>query len=306
VFALVAGPVNLLVLSKKRRRIWLLWTTPLISLLFCGSVIGYTLFADGITPTVRVGTITLLDQQSRRAVTLGWLGYYAPLAPRQGLRFDDRTELTPQTAGASYNEPGWSRAMQWVGDQQQLTSGWVSPGVPSHFRVRQVGTERRRLELERDDSGGLYVVNHLETPIVRVHVVDAEGYTHVAERIEPGQRAAALRAPEHAVRPSGMDARLASSLRSDVFRRDWLPPPGDALASGWMPRVIEELPRGSYLAVLEHSPFLDPDLPRYNRREQPSIVIGRLGDGDLAAVRPAASAGSRPAGEEILLDRNPS
>ncbi len=32
-FVLAIGPINLMVLARKKRRIWLLWTTPVISLL---------------------------------------------------------------------------------------------------------------------------------------------------------------------------------------------------------------------------------------------------------------------------------
>src|SRR5262249_51974873 len=41
VFALTIGPANLLVLGRLKRRLWLLWTVPALSLLTCAAVFGY-------------------------------------------------------------------------------------------------------------------------------------------------------------------------------------------------------------------------------------------------------------------------
>ena len=49
-FALFIGPVNILVLSLIKRRMWLLWTVPLGSALFSGAVVAYALFSEGHHP----------------------------------------------------------------------------------------------------------------------------------------------------------------------------------------------------------------------------------------------------------------
>ena len=66
-FALVIGPVNLIVLSRKNRRIWLLWTTPVISLVTCLAVFAYATFAEGWKRQIRTEGLTILDESARRA-----------------------------------------------------------------------------------------------------------------------------------------------------------------------------------------------------------------------------------------------
>ncbi|GAF96687.1 unnamed protein product, partial [marine sediment metagenome] len=95
-FAVGIGPVNLIVLAKMRRRIWMLWTVPAISLVTCVAVFGYATFAEGWLGHRRGETLTILDQATHRATTIGWAAFYSPLTPRGGLRFGYETELTPQ------------------------------------------------------------------------------------------------------------------------------------------------------------------------------------------------------------------
>ena len=53
-FAVLIGPANLFILSRKRRQIWLFWTVPLLSLLASVSVFGYAAFAEGWTGFARI------------------------------------------------------------------------------------------------------------------------------------------------------------------------------------------------------------------------------------------------------------
>lgn len=279
VFALVAGPLNLVLLTRKQRRIWLLWTTPAISLVFCGSVFAYTLFADGITPMVRVGTVTLLDQERREATTLGWLGYYAPLTPRGGLRFDDRTELTPQVTNDVRHDTGRPRVVEWARGEQHLASGWVTAGVTSHFRIRRVATDRRRLQVERDPTGAPLLVNRLEADIHEVYFLDTDGRLYRAGGIADGEQTAAA--------PAELDDRgdrhRPDHLRG-IFRTNWAArPPYDEVD-----HYARALQPGGYIAFIDSTPFIDPSLSRYHAREQRSVVIGRLGDADFTAPRASA------------------
>ena len=82
VFAIVIGPVNLIVLSRKKRRIWMLWTIPLISLTTCFAVFLYATFAEGWNRYVRTEGLTILDQRVNRATSIGWTAFL--------FRFDSR------------------------------------------------------------------------------------------------------------------------------------------------------------------------------------------------------------------------
>jgi hypothetical protein len=86
-FTVGIGPVNIWILSRYRKRIWLWWNVPAVSLLTCLAVFGYAVFAEGWTPRGKIASLTLLDERCHRATTIGVVSYYCPLTPSAGLRF---------------------------------------------------------------------------------------------------------------------------------------------------------------------------------------------------------------------------
>src|SRR5215510_13188762 len=96
-FVVVIGPINLIWLARKRKKIWMLWTVPAIALVTCLAVTGFALFGEGVGATSRAEALTILDESSHRASTIGWIAFYAPITPSKGLRFSYDTELTPVT-----------------------------------------------------------------------------------------------------------------------------------------------------------------------------------------------------------------
>jgi len=265
-FAVLIGPVNLVVLAKKRRKIWMLWTVPVISLLFCGMVFAYNIFAEGFTAYSRTQTVTILDQVNRRASTIGWAAYYSPLTPSGGLRFSYDTELTPHVQ-MHYYSAGRGRSVDWT-SEQQLSSGWIAARVPAHFLVRksEVGdTGRLRVEFTQAADGTVQATNGLKVRIVRLSYADAEGRIHEAEQIEPGARAQ--------LKLASGSATASRELRS-VYANDWIlqmrrlaAPGGEAMLRG----------PGRYVAVIESSPFLRPGLGGAEAKAELSVVVGITG-----------------------------
>ena len=102
-FAVAIGPLNLIVLSRKKRRIWMLWTTPAISLITCLAVFAYATFAEGWNRHARTDGLTLLDERSQRATTIGWTAFYSGLPPSDGLHFGYESELTPLAESMTTN-----------------------------------------------------------------------------------------------------------------------------------------------------------------------------------------------------------
>ncbi|MHC4146903.1 MAG: hypothetical protein ACYSUD_19295, partial [Planctomycetota bacterium] len=92
IFAVTVGPANLLILSRKNKRIWMLWTVPAVSLLTCTAVFVYAFLAEGWTGYLRAQSITILDENTHSATTIGINAFYSPLTPRGGLHFDYETE----------------------------------------------------------------------------------------------------------------------------------------------------------------------------------------------------------------------
>ena len=51
---MVIGPVNLIYLNRIKRRTWMLWTIPAISVATTLLVFAYSLLREGITPDARL------------------------------------------------------------------------------------------------------------------------------------------------------------------------------------------------------------------------------------------------------------
>ncbi|NLX04697.1 MAG: hypothetical protein GXY33_06105 [Phycisphaerae bacterium] len=271
-FAVVIGPVNLWVLSRRKKRIWMLWTVPAISLLTCAAVFGYSVLAEGFAGHARAMTLTLLDQDAQQATTLGYLALYSPLTPGGGLFFDTRTELTPQVGMNTWNTPGRDCMVDWT-TGQHLASGWVVARVPAHFKVRRCEKRRERLGMRFADDGRLIVSNRLGANVVHLIVRGYDGRFYEGSEIRAGAEAA-LSAVSGA---AGGVPFAAPAIQDEI--------PRFALRTVYRSNVIDEIhqmsahPRpylqnGTYLAVLEASAFLEPGLQNAQIEKSEFLVYG--------------------------------
>jgi hypothetical protein len=220
-FSILIGPVNLWFLARRNRRMWLLWTVPGISLLTCLLVFGYMVASEGWGGHLRTEGLTLLDETTHRATSIGWTGFYAPLTPGDGLHFSTGTEVLWQKGqdgmgyryGRSSTTPctsDWSR-------DQHLASGWVSARIPSHFKLRKSETGRReRLTVERAADGTLTAVNGLGADVIKLWVCDDSGSLYTAAGVAAGARVALV--------PQGRSLRgeQPQALRDLVRNDTWL------------------------------------------------------------------------------------
>jgi len=260
-FAIVAGPVNVLLLAKHDRRIWLFWTIPALSVFTTFTIICYMLFSEGITPTVRVGGVTILDERSQHATTLGLNGFYCPLTPRSGLHYSYDTEVTPRvfTSGVSSGSVR-PRDVDWTADQH-LYSGWVQPRVPAYFALRTSESRTERLHIRKEADGCLSILNGLGTDLSRLLIADAEGVVYECAEIPAGGRGTALQVENLGPSlPQGPD--LAAICRQ----------------AKWQPSLFTKprkyLGRSTYIAFLEGTPFVENGLRRRAKLTENSVVYG--------------------------------
>lgn len=257
-FAIVAGPVNLVVLSRKNRRIWILWTLPLLSIATCVVVIVYATFSEGWMRVVRTEAVTLLDSTTREATTIGWTGYYATVAPDRGLLFGPETELIPY-GGARQNElvVDWTRG-------QQLREGWLTSRVATSFKIRKSETRRERVEF-RDSAGGrLEALNGLGAKIDNLWVATPDGELLVAGPIAPGASAELRRAV-----PAGLSK--PGEPEAAIWKGDWTQAVKNAVAS-----PHGHLSPGRWMATVDGAPFVEDALEGIQTRKQSSLVLGDL------------------------------
>ncbi len=227
-FAVTIGPVNLIVLSRKKRRIWLLWTTPVISLVTCFAVFAYATFAEGWKRVVRTEGLTILDERAHRATTIGWTAFYSALTPGDGLHFGYETELTPQISARNTNKVltiDWTR-------NQHLASGWITARVPTHFMIRKSEVRRERVTVRRGADARLSMVNGLGADISQFWLKDQDGTIYAATDI-----------------PAGLEAELV--LQPDLRIDDNLSRSTEVLQlEFWDPTINQELDRGNFSPML--------------------------------------------------------
>ena len=268
-FAVIIGPVNLVVLHRLNRRLWTLWTVPAMSLLFSATVFGYAMFSEGWDAIGRSASVTVLDENTLHASTIGLQGYYCPLTPGDGLHFERDTEVTAQIGDDGMYGPtsrSSARTIDWTHDQH-LANGWVSSRVPAHFRIRKSESRRERLDVTRNDDGSYTVVNGLGAAITDLAVADTAGRLYTAGRIPAGGSAALLRDPNP---PDTEDPPpLQDSLR-DGRPWEWV----NRLASGG--RGPYPVTPGTYHAVLEGTPFMETGLDNLGEHRSTSMVIGLM------------------------------
>ena len=179
-FGICIGPANLWLLSRYKRRIWLWWNVPAISLLTCMLVFGYSIASEGWTPRGKTAGLTVLDERAHRATTVGYVSFYSPLTPSSGPRFHADTEVTLLATEIDpwrgYRAGGSEsiRFVDWTADQH-LLSGWVNARVPTYFQIRKNEDRRERLTVEKNADGTLKIVNALGADIRRLCLADSSG-----------------------------------------------------------------------------------------------------------------------------------
>lgn len=261
-FVIVIGPVNLIWLARRRKKIWMLWTVPAIALLTCLTVTGFAFFGDGVSAISRVETLTILDESSRRGATIGWTAFYAPITPSEGLRFSYYTELTPVRPDVwQYSRRGGHRTIDLSNDQW-LDSGWITARVPVYFKLRKSETRRERLTIRRGVGGEISVVNGLGADVRDLWLADHNGKVYSARGIRAGAEA----------KLSPANLKLAgnkAALRELFTANDW---PGMMKDVAKNPQNV--LAPGCYLATLEASPFIEEGLRNVRTRKGGALVYG--------------------------------
>jgi hypothetical protein len=261
-FGIVIGPVNLYVLSRKKRRLWLLATVPLIALVTCLAVSSYMALTEPWGSHVRTASVTFLDETTGRAATLANLGLYSSVAPADGLHFDKTTELTPLWLTHTQRQMPGVRTIDWTVDQH-LNSGWLPPRMPVHFLLRRSDTRKERVRVSNNAAGKRSVVNGLPSALRSFHVADAEGKIYAAHQVPAGGEA--ILEAAGTCRPAGSQR----SLRD--FCATWLI---DMVPLTANPGAF--LVPGCYVAVLDDAPFVEEGLRGASDRRGQSVVYGIL------------------------------
>jgi hypothetical protein len=262
VFAGLVGPLNLFLLARWRRRMWLLVTVPALALLATAGVTAYAWLGEGVVRERSTLSLTLLDEGSHRAAIWSLAGVYATFTPGEGLRYSGRTEVTP-LLGNTLGAPGLF-GVDWS-SEQRLVPGWLVARTPLHLLSRRLELRRERL-LFTPTPDGLEVQNALGAPLERLAVRTGDGALYLGKRVGNGARGELERAPAAAKSPHDPAAELLEVGVAEAVRRMGADPSEFALP-------------GTYVAVLAADPFSEEVLAGARTVSARAVVCGRLPEG---------------------------
>ncbi|MCC7422995.1 MAG: hypothetical protein IT428_22190 [Planctomycetaceae bacterium] len=181
IFALAIGPVNYFILWK-RKRLWMLVVTiPAIAFLTSATLFGYSTIAHGFSVRSRTRSITVLDQNSRDAVTTARTSLFAGLSPSRGLRYSPETAVYPVWS----NMPDENGGLDWT-DTQAFDSSWIRSRTRTQFVSVNHRTERGRLVIGNSDGTSLPVENGFPWAIESLVLAGADGRMYVGGPIPAG------------------------------------------------------------------------------------------------------------------------
>ena len=191
-FIIIIRPVNIIYLSRIKRRTWMLWTIPAISFATTLLVFAYSLLREGITPDARIAGVTVLDQTSHRAATIGGEAFYCPLTPSSGLCV--LTLIRKPRRWSTIRLRLGDRRARWTGrSRSAFNTAWVSARVPVHFHVRKPETRHERIQVV-NEGGKLEAINSLGALIKSLWFADTDMNVYEASNVVAGSEKGPLAA----------------------------------------------------------------------------------------------------------------
>jgi len=248
-FTFIIGPVNYWLLRRNRQQVLLVLTAPVISTLFILLLGSYVLAGEGIGVRGRAVTFTMLDEVRKQAATRTSASLYAAgMTPSGGLKLPRDVAVIPiGVDGTGTRE----RFVLDLSESQQFTSGLVQARAPANLEQLAFRSARERLSFA-NEAGVMTVVNGL-------------GATVTSLIYREGERRYLLKTP---LAP-GAKATLTSSNSEPGFMV-----PLDLPLSTRFLHLVQHQPAGSYLAVLDRSPFWDPGVANILEHGSFHLVIG--------------------------------
>jgi hypothetical protein len=253
-FALVIGPGSFLLRARKGPHALVLFI-PLTALVTCSGIGTYGVFHEGLfTLHAASRTVTLLDSERHRAITLSVDGYYASLAP-SAVRYAALAAPMPPTESAA------SHLSLDETDGLVFRGGLIPSRDYRELVVLQVAPARARLSL-RSGKQGTQVENALGARVQR-GAAKQNGVVHTFFDVPDG----ALRPTTDLARGDGPN-ELTDQIRRDLA--------GRFLASELDWSLYAPLEEGDFVVALDRAVFAPDGGLRLKRETDQQIVRGRL------------------------------
>jgi hypothetical protein len=259
-FLVLIGPVNYIYLWRKRLQVLLVLTVPLISACFIVLLVGYGVLTEGFEIRSRAATFTVLDQVAKHAATRSSVSLYTGgVAPSVGVRFAPDTAVFP--IGTDGSGPRATLSLDLTG-AQTFQAGLLQSRTPGNFEEIRYVPARERLNFEHSGSE-LHIVNGLGSTIQ--HLLYRESGQNYALS---GQLAAGEKATLKVDGPQGPGRK---ALLADMAK-------SSAIGTTKFRMLIDAQPEGSYMAVLEKSPFWESGMSQAVEQDSLHLVLGYVGE----------------------------
>jgi hypothetical protein len=249
VFSLIIGPANAWFLRRHRQQVLLVLTAPLISVAFILLLAGYVVAGEGTGIRGRIASFTMLDHARNQAVTRSSLSLYAGgLMPSGELRLPRDVAMFPiGTEGAGTRE----RLVLDLTETQRFADGVLQARSP--VNMEQIAFRSARERLTFSGAGAqTTVVNGLGAAVTALVYRDGDTWYSLTDRLPSGGKA---------------------TLKAGAANAAGAVPAGLPLSSRFL-HLAQHQPAGSYLAVVDRSPFVEPGVPNVEERGSFHLVLG--------------------------------
>ena len=264
--AFIAMPGIVFVCAKRNRRLLILAALPGTAFALTLVVAAIALIAYGTTPTVRIQSVTVLDPESRLAVTRGQFAVFAPGNVTEEMSI-------PSDVSFRLRGRGNERFTASFGESCRLSGDWVKPLTATFFDFERAERRSERLDVRPAQDGDLVFANLLGVPVTG-GTARFGNSRYKVPALAPGEQATAKGEPL-----PDKAAANAPLPHETLFEK------GTSYGRNWkdITELIEKdkllLPDRTYVVRLAGSPFFpSPLASRKTYETAEAVVAGRIAD----------------------------
>ena len=264
--AFIVMPGIVFVCAKRNRRLLILAALPGTAFALTLVVAAIALIAYGTTPTVRIQSVTVLDPESRLAVTRGQFALFAPGNVTEEMSI-------PSDVSFRLRGRGNERFTASFGESCRLSGDWVKPLTATFFDFERAERRSERLDVRPAQDGDLVFANLLGVPVTG-GTARFGNSRYKVPALAPGEQATVKGEPL-----SDNAAANAPLPHETLFEK------GTSYGRNWkdITELIEKdklpLPDRTYVVRLAGSPFFpSPLASRKTYETAESVVAGCIAD----------------------------
>lgn len=147
-FVLLIGVVTWRSTRKRRNAVSLIWKIPALGLGFAAMIVIFGLVSEGIGIRGRIVSVTLLDQDAHRAVSISARAIYAGLSADR-MRLDSSSTLSSsQLQFDVFGDRNHELAID-LDQERAIGTGLIPSRTPTKLEIVSVASARDRLRFER-------------------------------------------------------------------------------------------------------------------------------------------------------------